>query len=445
MPRRTSIFPEEKLSRFHEKDLRIGVLHAGGPAPGGNQVLYAAALRARDHHIPLVAFRQGYQHLISESAEEVFEKWVFKIGRKEVRYLRDQVSLLTGSSRANPGKAIKSPEDLLDPEKNGAFTHIIEVLDKSRIGALISVGGDDTMRTANLLQTHYENMLADGRKIENFRGVVHVPKTIDKDYPGIDFTFGFMSAAQTIGERIDALHKDAKATATHAHFVYHVVEVMGRAAGWLCAASSIYGQSTYSIVPEDYIGNGTVRIEDLANQCVDVILTRKKQGKNYGVITISEGLADLLELEFEAEKDEFGHTRLDTIELSAMLKRAIVRELKKRSNLKTKIHSQTCGYDARQVKPNIFDTLLCQRLGVSAVDAILNEQFGNMISVEGVFNAKLVPFSELVDPKTLTVKTWTMNPREGMYKLLLAMQQPFDVDVDVDLIASERKTEKKVS
>jgi 6-phosphofructokinase 1 len=442
MPRRTTLIPGPQYSRFEDSQLRIGVLHAGGPAPGGNRVLYAAALRAKDHHVPLIAFRQGYQHLLEKSPEEIEKRWIINIGREEIRYLRDQVSLLSGSSRANPGKDIQVLDDLNDPEKNKAFTRILETLDAMRIGALISVGGDDTMRTANLLQTHLGNLKASGKSFNHFRGVVHVPKTIDKDYPGIDFTFGFMSAAQTIGERINALHEDAKATATHSHFVYHVVEVMGRAAGWLCGAASIYGQSTYSIVPEDYRDNGGVTIAQLANNCVDVILTRTHQGKNYGVITIAEGLGEIVNLGFEAEKDEFGHTRLDTIELAAQLKHAIIKELKRRSSLKAKIHSQTCGYDARQVKPNIFDTLLCQRLGVSAVDAVLQEQLGNMVSVEGVFNPKLVPFNELIDPQTTRVKTWSMNPHEGLYKLLLAMQQPFDVDVD---LPEEHVKTKKVS
>jgi 6-phosphofructokinase len=430
MPQKSHLIPIFNFARYKEDDLRIGVLHAGGPAPGGNHVLYAAALRARDHGIPLLALKQGYQHLMTDTSENILKRWVLPIGRKEIRYLRDQGALLSGSSRANPGKGIKSPADLLDPEKNKTFDHIVETLDAMRIGALISIGGDDTMRTANLLQTHYEAMVSSGKVIQNFRGVVHVPKTIDKDYPGIDFTFGFMSAAQTIGERVAALHQDAKATATDSQLVYHIVEVMGRAAGWLCGAASIYGQSTYAILPEDYAGRKDVVIEELAAHCVDIILTRKHQGKNYGVITIAEGLGDIIDFDKAKVKDEFGHTRLDALELAAQLKHAVIAELHERTDIKAKVHSQNAGYDARQVKPNIFDTLLCQRLGVSAVNAVLREEFGNMISVEGVFNPKLVPFSELVDPQTLTVHPWTMDPGEGLYELLVSMQQPFDDDVD---------------
>lgn len=429
MPTRSSLFHGPQLKRFQEKGVKIGVLHSGGPAPGGNQVLYAASLRAKDHNLPLIVFKQGYQHLMSTTPEEILSKWALPIGQEEIRYLRDQDTLLPGSSRANPGKDIASPEDLKDHKKTEKLSHVLDALEAMQIGALISVGGDDTMRTANLLQKHFENLKASGRIFRHFEGMVHVPKTIDKDYPGIDFTFGFMTASQTIGDRVKALHDDAKATATDSQIVYHVVEIMGRAAGWLCTAASIYGQSTYAIIPEDFFDAGAVTLEVLADNCVDMILTRKKQGKNYGVITIAEGIGDLLP-HIDVAKDEYGHTRLDEIQLGFRLRKAIIEELKKRTDIKAKIPSQATGYDARQVKPNIFDALLCQRLGVSAIDAILEGNFGHMISVEGVFCPKIIPFDKLIDPQTLRVESWAMGPDEGLYTLLLGMQQPFESDVD---------------
>jgi 6-phosphofructokinase 1 len=425
MPNRTSLVPDLQVKPFREGGLRLGILHSGGPAPGGNQVLYAASLRAKDHGLQMIAFRQGYEHLMSKTPEEVMDGWALEVGKEEIRYLRDQVPLVPGSSRANPGKAIESSADFDDPEKTAPLTHVIEVLDALKVGALISVGGDDTMRTANLLQTQLGKLAAAGRTFANFKGIVHVPKTIDKDYPGIDYTFGFMSAADAIGERVKALHDDAKATATAGQMVYHIVEIMGRAAGWLCAAASVYGQATYAIVPEDF--QDKVAVEELAGRCSDVILTRAGQGKNYGVLTIAEGLGDMLP-KVEASKDEYGHTRFDELELAARLKRAIKEEVSRRTDTKIKLRSRTIGYDARQIKPNIFDVLLCQRLGVSAVDAILQGDFGNMISVEGVLNPKLVPFEELVDPETLKVTSWVMSPDEGLYQLMLAMQQPFEKD-----------------
>jgi 6-phosphofructokinase len=412
-----------------DSDSRLGILHAGGPAPGGNQVIYAACLRAKDHGLPMVGFKQGYHHLMSNTPEEVESDWSCEVGREEIRYLRDQVSLLVGSGRANPGRQIRCVADLGDSDRVRPLQHVVKVLDAMRIGGLVSVGGDDTMRTANLLQLYVAGLRASGNAPKHFRGVVHVPKTIDKDTPGIDYTFGFMSAAEVIGDRVKALHDDAKATATEAELVYHIAEIMGRSAGWLCAAASVYGQATYAIVPEAFDEYPTVSLGQLANNCADVILTRWKQGKSYGVITIAEGLGNLLPLD-DVSKDDFGHLRLEELELAARLREAIARELERRVPIKIKLRSKSFGYDARQVKPNFFDVLLCQRLGISAVDAILTGYFGHLVSVEGVLNPKYIPFGELIDPDTLAMQTWFMGQDEGLYQLMLSMQQRFDLDVE---------------
>jgi len=409
------------LDTFRAKNLRIGVLHAGGPAPGGNRVVYAAALRARDHSIPVVAFRNGYKHL---QTGNVPDEGFIEIGREQIRYLREQNALLIGTSRANPGKPIAALEDLSDPQKTAALDKVLNVFEALRIGALISVGGDDTMRTANLVQTRFQTLVAAGQTFASFMGAVHVPKTIDKDYRGIDFTFGFLSAADTIGSKIEGLRSDAKAAGESSQPVYHVVEVMGRAAGWLAAASGIIGQATLTFVPEDYPKK--VQLSELAKICVDMIMKRRKvDRKHFGVFVVSEGIGELIAAE-DAAKDEHGHIKLDALDLGAQLKDAIAAEFQARCpNKKIKLHSHKEGYAARQVRPISFDALLCQRLGVSAVDAILSGQFGNLISIEGVFNPKLVPFKDLIDPVTLRPRQWPMDLDGGLYQLLRAMEQPF--------------------
>lgn len=424
MIRKTStLITSAVQQRFKDQQLKIGVLHAGGPAPGGNQVIFAAALRAMNHGLRMRAFVNGYEHLVGGNPQAVLNSGSALIDRAMTRNLRDQSSLLIGTSRVNPGKIIKSPADLRDEEKNQALTKVLDVFEAMRIGALISIGGDDTMRTANLLQAHYQNQVDAGRVFESFQGVVHVPKTIDKDYFEIDYTFGFMSAADFIGKSVAGFRNDAKAAGSVNQPVYHIVEIMGRAAGWLCAAASRYGQSVYTIVPEDY-QKGGITIEELAKECVDVILGRRNQGKHYGVITIAEGLGDLFPEE-NTPKDEFGHTRLDALEISLRLKKAVEAELAAlKVDFKSKLHAQKVGYAARQVEPNIFDVLLCQTLGYSAVDAILRGEFGRMISVSGVFEPRTVPFSQLVDSQTLKVKNWQMTPGAGLHQLMRVMQDP---------------------
>ena len=85
---RSTLMRSTRVDHFKRQNIRIGILHSGGPAPGGNRVLYGAALRAIDHQVGFVGFRHGYEHLMTKSAEEVSAKWMIEVGREEVRYLR---------------------------------------------------------------------------------------------------------------------------------------------------------------------------------------------------------------------------------------------------------------------------------------------------------------------------------------------------------------------
>ena len=426
---KTTLLSGTSLTKMREKNLRIGVLHAGGPASGGNTVLYAAAQRAKDYGLTVVGFKNGYRELMTLSPKDILDSALI-IGCAEIRYLRDQAGLVIGTDRANPGKAIASPEDFSDSNKIALLVKVLDNLEACNIGALITLGGDDTMTTASKLQTALTSLMSTGQKAyENIQGLVHVPKTIDKDYKGIDFTYGYMTAAETIGQSIKHLHDDAKATGTKHKMVAHICEVMGRKAGWLTAAAAINGQATFTIVPEDYQGRSDLNIAELARDCVDVILTRQQQGKYYSVIAIAEGLGDLIP-KAEATRDEHGHIRLDEVEIGEALKEAILAELSRREGEHNiKLTAKKLGYEARQVRPNLYDQLLCQQLGVSAVDAVVQGLFAHMVSVEGVFDRKYVPFSELINPRTLRAENWTMDQNSGLYQLLRAMEQPFERNV----------------
>jgi 6-phosphofructokinase len=419
------------VEHFRKEGLKIGILHSGGPAPGGNKVIYAAAMRAMDHSIGMQGFRNGYKYLTKMDAQTIAgdKMMSLHIDREIIRYVRDNDALVIKTSRDNPGKPIKSVADMDDPEKTKSLTKVLETFEALRIGALVSIGGDDTLRTANLLETHMNSLRSSGRSFKSFMGIVHVPKTIDNDYPGIAFTFGYMSAAEFIGEQIAGFHSDAKS-----RDAWHVVEVMGRDAGWLSAGAAIYGQATYTIIPEDYAKRGTVTIEELANDCVDAILTREKEYKPYGVIAIAEGLGDKLPKvkAKESDQDSFGHTMLDKIDLNVKLKEAVEAEYTRRTGgKKLTMVASKAGYNARQVEPNFYDTILSLRLGTSAVDAILQGRFGHMVSVEGPFNVKYVPFQDLVDPITLKTQHRNIPLDGGFNDLLRAMEQPFESDVDV--------------
>jgi 6-phosphofructokinase len=418
----------------------LGILHGGGPAPGNKLVAYAAAQRARDHKIPLLAFCNGYNHIVKTGADKQYlplgtveAEHTLVIGPEEIGRLYHENALLIGTGRANPGKAIERLEDLSSPAKIKGLERVLDVFEALRIGALISIGGDDTMRTANLIQMLYLMQRAEGREFEHFQGVVHVPKTIDNDYPGIENTFGYMSAAEAIGEFVAGLVADAKISGTPAKPVYFIVEAMGRDASWLAALSGFLGRASYTIVAEEY-EDGKATLAGLAAKCIEVINSRRERGKDFGVIVVPEGIVKKIGVEAlvrDVSRDEANHVNMDELEVGRYLTTEIARRFpssvqNEKSPPQLKIKCRQAGYGFRQVQPNAYDTILCQRLGVSAVDAVLQGEYGNMISVDGIFNPKLVPFNRLIDPTTLKTTKKVMEVGGGLHSLLRNMEQEFN-------------------
>src|SRR5262249_10217015 len=148
--------------------------------------------------------------------------------------LRTTRGVFVGTGRANPGKSIRTPADLDDPKKTERLRRVHEALVDLGLAALVSIGGDDTLRTANVLP-EVQRRLPDGAPRVR---IVHVPKTIDNDYRGIDFTFGFFTAVGTMADELLNLRADAQATGG-----YFVVETMGRKAGWLAYGVAIAGEA----------------------------------------------------------------------------------------------------------------------------------------------------------------------------------------------------------
>jgi 6-phosphofructokinase 1 len=198
----------------------------------------------------------------------------------------------------------------------------------------------------------------------------------------------------------------------------------------LTVGAAIYSGSTYTMIPEQFEGRTSVPLQEVVNLLTDVVLTRRLQGKEYGTIIYAEGMNDLISLENEnVPKDEHGHVRYAELHLEEYLRNRVVTEIKRRSGVTVKMQPHKRGYEARQANPNFNDRVLCKMLGSQAVDAILNGQFGNMISFEGYFDPKLVPFEELIDQKTLLVKNRAVELNGGFYQTMLAMQQHFDSNV----------------
>jgi 6-phosphofructokinase 1 len=250
---------------------------------------------------------------------------------------------------------------------------------------------------------------------------VHVPKTIDNDYYGIPWTFGYFTAAEAAGRIVRGLYDDAKATNC-----YHVIELMGRKAGWYTAAASIYARGTRAVIPEEY-ENRPFSLKELSESLLQIVLRREERGKAYGVFCIAEGLADLLP---EQEKqgidcDRFGNMRLAEANIGARISRELEARYAEANGRKKSFKSQIVGYETRQLSPSLYDALLTSQLGVGAYQLLANGRFGEMVTVCDNLEIDGIPFHELIDPATLSVRNRNIDIRGDFYHLLRSLERNY--------------------
>jgi 6-phosphofructokinase 1 len=306
---------------------------------------------------------------------------------------------------------------------------VYDALKSLGVNALVSIGGDDTLKTANKFKLYQSHLPADQPRI----AVVHVPKTIDNDYKGIDFTFGYFTAVETLAAEIRNLLADAEATQG-----YYLVETMGRSAGWLAYGAAIAGEASRVMsvedITEDYrqdeestdpkTGERKVRsvmkLEELIGRFVETMQARDHEGKNFGVLVVAEGLAEFLPSRYleGIPRDEHGHIAIAQVNLCRLLAKLISEEYKRRTGRSRKITGLQLGYESRCALPNAFDVMLGSQLGVGAYRALVESKLdGVMISVSGQLNLHYVPFEELVNPETLVTVVRYIENNSDFHRL----------------------------
>ncbi len=394
---------------------KVAILFAGGPAPGANAVISTAATAFLRHGIEAVGIKHGYSHLVEFSPENplVEGRDYVSITQKMLGRTRNSQGILIGTARTNPGKNISKPEHLNDAERVKPLKTVDEALRSIGVDALISIGGDDTLKTANKFKLYQEKLPADVQRIP----VVHLPKTIDNDYRGIDFTFGYFTAVDFLGSEVRNLIADAEANRA-----YFLVESMGRSAGWLAYGVAIAGEASLVISVEDIVGQYADeedsrnpktnevkkrKVMDLDKVIKRIVLTmtaREKEGKEYGVIVIAEGLAEMLPEKYleGIGRDEHGHISISAVNLHDIFQGLITKEYTRQTGKKRKVTPLQLGYESRCAQPHAFDVMLGCQLGVGAYRALVEHGLnGVMVSVSGQLQLHYVPFEELVDSKTL--------------------------------------------
>jgi phosphofructokinase-like protein len=332
--------------------MKIGILTGGGDCPGLNAVIRAIVRKSVQFGWETVGIENGWKGLM--------EIDTVPLDRNAVSGILQKGGTILGTSRTNPYQT------------EGGENIVFENFAKIGLDALIAVGGEDTLGVANKL----------GKKGLK---VVGVPKTIDNDLSGTDYTFGFDTAVNIAMDAIDRLH-----TTAESHQRVMIIEVMGRHAGWIAMHSGIAAGADLILIPEKEI-----QIEEI----LTVIKTRNERGRKFSIIVVAEGAqiseSDHLEskLVVQDEKiDAFGHVRLGGIA------NILAEIIEKKTNIETR--ATILGYIQRGGSPTAYDRVLGTRFGVYSVEMINAEKWNRMAALRGT-DIIDIPLSEAVD----TLKT----------------------------------------
>jgi phosphofructokinase-like protein len=316
--------------------MRIGILTGGGDCPGLNAVIRAVVRRSTDRGHEMVAVRDGWKGL----TEGIFAP----LGRREVSGILPRGGTILGTTRTNPYKV------------EGGVDSVLRHFGEAGLDAVVAIGGEDTLGVAGRL--HGEHGFP----------VVGVPKTIDNDLSGTDYTFGFDTAVTIATEAIDRLH-----TTAESHNRVMVVEVMGRHTGWIAVMSGIAGGADVILIPEQ-----PITVEDA---CAGLV-KRHEGGKDFSIVVVSEGYEltyasgeQRLVAEEARATDQFGHVVLGGVG------DALAREIEARTGFETRV--SVLGHVQRGGTPTPRDRVLATRFGLKAADLVHEGRFGRMAALQG--------------------------------------------------------------
>lgn len=395
------------MFRGYKNGKKIGVLFSGGPASAANTVISSAVLAFINNGISVIGFYKGYEYL--EKFEKynpysLLEKIHFLHFDSSVSKIRNIRGVFLRTSRSNPGREIRGSEDMKDAQKTRNLNNVLDAFEHMGVGGLITIGGDDTLKVANYLY-----MLG--------MPVIHVPKTIDNDYFGIPWTFGYWTAVEVTKDTILNLKADAESTDS-----YFVLELMGRKSGWLTYAAGIAGEAVKMVASEDFEDQETLDIDAIAEEFVDLIVKRERESKSYGVICVAEGLVDKLPETYQpCETDKHGNVIFSRAEIAKLLAEKTRVLYKKKTGKAKKVISKQIGYETRSAPPVSFDVVLGSMLGFGSYSLFERGLFGHMVSVTDNFDIKAIPFEELIDPQTLHTRLRNVPRGSDLFNLKEAL------------------------
>lgn len=342
---------------------RIGVLTGGGDCAGLNPAIKWVVKTAlderlqgqRDIRYEILGFRDGWKGLIH--AEAGSRDYITPLSEEIVRTWDRSGGTNLGTSRTNP----------FNPDDDQSQRVLNNIKDLG-LDVIIAIGGEDTLGVASRLSTLGIN-------------VIGIPKTIDKDLPGTDYTLGFDTALNVITEETDRLR-----TTAGSHRRIFVVETMGRQAGFLALEGGESSGAFIILIPEYDFSIDRVN---------ELLLEGKRRGFRYNIILVAEGAKPAGKAEILAgdEVDSFGHKTLGGIG------EYLAKEIKRGVGLDTR--SVVLSHLQRGGAPSAFDRRMGRYFGIAAVDLVVQRNFGKLVSLT---NGKIVAVPlEIVNQPTKTV------------------------------------------
>ena len=329
--------------------MRIGVLTGGGDAPGLNPAIKGLVYRGSELGLQVIGLLDGWRSLINPPPEGL------PLDRETVRRWDRDGGTNLGSSRTNPFKQVTDDGELHDRSQE-----VLDNLARLKLEALVVCGGEDTLGVAAKLAQH-------GVRI------VGVPKTIDKDLAGTDYTLGFDTALRNVSEVIERSR-----TPAGSHGWVQIVEVMGRHAGHLALWSGVAGQAHLILIPEHPFRYDRV-FQLLRDRLGESDLSRGPSRRpRYSVIVVAEGARDEAAglVTIDDRHDAFGHVRLGGI--GEVLARRIA------SETHYEARAVILGHPQRGGPPSPIDRIMGMLFGARAAEAVAEGQFGKMVSARGI-------------------------------------------------------------
>ncbi|RKH03535.1 6-phosphofructokinase [Corallococcus praedator] len=314
--------------------MKVAVLTGGGDCPGLNAVIRAIVRRASEHGFEMMGLRDGWKGLLDDNH--------FRLTRETTSGILHRGGTILGTSRVNPFKV-----------ENG-LERVKRAIERNGIHAVIAIGGEGTLSAAT-------RMAQEGVRI------VGVPKTIDNDLNGTDFTFGFDTAVMIATEAVDRLHSTAE---SHKRVI--VCEVMGRHVGWIATYAGIAGGADVILVPEI-----PADLEAVAQH----LQRRNAGGRTFSIVVVAEGTRIKLsadqneQLVTTGALDEAGRPRLGGVG------NIVASEIERRTGFETRV--SVLGHIQRGGAPTAHDRVLATRFGVHACDMVARGEFGRMAALRG--------------------------------------------------------------